>query len=163
MSKSKSTFSFDDEQSVSQEEFYSDIENLLCFERAIRFCYASMEMMVHNRTIRHQCQHFSKWSRTNEEELEKILQESPSSDYKTAKAHHPYGLPPDDFTMESVLSLGLVVAEHRLESYQELRRQLPVRSRIVLNQIIAHVAEEIKFFKREKEIVSVEGILNSLN
>jgi hypothetical protein len=142
---------------------YYEVEDLLCFERAIRFCYASLEMMMHNRTIRQQCQHFSQWSLTNEEELEKILIESFDDEIKIEKKYPVYTLPPDDFTLESVLSLGLVVAGYRLNVYQELRSQLSVKNRIRLNRIIAHVMEEIKFFKREKEMISVEGILYSLN
>jgi hypothetical protein len=157
-------FSLKDQPNVSDyKDIYYEVEDLLCFERAIRFCYASLEMMVHNRTIRHQCQNFSKWSLTNEEELEKILTEFSMSDIKIEKRHQAYALPADDFTLESILSLGLVIVEHRLDIYQELRTHLSVKNRIHLNHIISHIWEEIKFFKREKEISSVEGILYSLN
>jgi hypothetical protein len=158
----------DKESSPSPELFvnkiiYYEVEDLLCFERGIRFCYASLEMMMHNRTIRQQCQTFARWSLTNEEELEMILTESLSSEIKIEKKYPVYTLPPDDFTLESVLGLGLVLAGYRLNVYQELRSQLSVKNRIRLNRIIAHVMEEIKFFKREKEILAVEGIMYSLN
>ena len=91
------------------------------------------------------------------------MEESSAAESKPAKRHHPYTLPPDDLTMVSILSLGLAVAEQRLSGYQELRKQLPVRHRILLNQIIGRITEEIKFLNREKEIISVEGILSSLN
>jgi hypothetical protein len=149
--------------SLAGKSIYYEIEDLLCFERAIRFCYASLEMMMHNRTIRQQCQNFSQWSLTNEEELEKIVLEAFDSEIKIEKKYAVYTLPPDDFTLESILSLGLVVSGYRLNVYQEMRSQLSVKDRIRLNRIIAHVIEEIKFFKREKEMLSVEGILYSLN
>src|SRR6185312_95965 len=69
---------------------YYEVEDLLCFERGIRFCYASLEMMMHNRTIRQQCQTFSRWSLTNEEELENILTESFSSEIKVEKKYPVY-------------------------------------------------------------------------
>lgn len=153
----------EEQWSSDRKKIYYEVEDLLCFERGVRFCYASLEMMVHNRTIRQQCQTFSRWSLTNEEELENILSESFASEIKIEKKYPVYTLPPDDFTLESVLSLGLVVAGYRLNVYQELRSQLSVKNRIRLNRIIAHVLEEIKFFKREKEMVAVEGILYSLN
>ena len=146
-----------------EDNFSFDIEQLLCFERAARFCYASVEMMVHNRTLRHQCQSFTKWSRTHEEELERMLKESASYDPKLTGEHRPYVLPSDDLTLESVLSLGSAIAKHRLEGYQELRKYLSLKNRIVVNHFIAQVIEEVKFFEREKEMVSVEDILNSMN
>ncbi|MBF0491100.1 MAG: hypothetical protein HQL15_10925 [Candidatus Omnitrophica bacterium] len=165
MKKSENTegVSGQDGSAVVLEDIYFEVEDLLCFERAIRFCYASLEMMIHNRSIRHQCQNFAKWSLTNEGELEGILAESFSDDIKIKKEYQPYTLPNEDLNVEAVLSLGLVLSEYRLSIYQEMRKHLPTKNRILLNHIISHIEEEIKFFNREKEFLQVEGILYSLN
>ena len=76
-------------EGISKETINSEIENVLCFERAIRFCYASLEMMVHNRTIRHQCQNFARWSRNNEEELEKISKGTGVKEGNLVKEYQP--------------------------------------------------------------------------
>src|SRR3569623_256338 len=93
-----------EELTSDHKSIYYEVEDLLCFERGIRFCYASLEMMMHNRTIRQQCQTFSRWSQTNEEELEKVLADSFDTDFKIERKYPVYTLPPGDFTLESILS-----------------------------------------------------------
>ena len=44
-----------------------------------------------------------------------------------------------------------------------MRNSLHMKNRILINSLIAHVLEEIKFLKQEKEMLSVEEILYSLN
>ena len=161
--KEKSVSSTGKGQSALEcENIYYEIEDLLCFERAIRFCYASLELMIHNQAIRRQCQNFYQRSLIHEEELENILTEVVNTNIKIQKGYETYSLPAEDLNIESILSLGLAVTEHRLNIYQELRNCLPMKSRILLTSLIAHVGEEIKFFQREKEMVTVESILYSL-
>ncbi len=164
LGRERLVYSLEEGQSKADSKvLYYEVENLLCFERAIRFCYASLEVMIHNRNIRHQCQTFYQCSLSNEKELEKILLEVSSEDVEIHKTYDSYSLPADDFHLESVLSLGLVVAGYRLDIYQELRNHLPMKSRILLNHFISHLRDEIEFFKREKELVEVDSILYNLN
>ncbi len=132
------------------------VEVVLCLERVLRFCYQLLARRAHNGMLCHQCQGLLQWSLAHEKELRKILSVPVANEASLEQKYQGYALTTADLAIEPLLDLGLAVAGHRLDIYRDLRRIAQTQNRILMNYLIAHAMDEIKFFKKEEEMFKNE-------
>ena len=133
-----------------------NVEEILYLEKVMRFCYESLAMLVHNRTIRQQYRDLFQCSIAHEQKLKKALAGFVVKQQDIEGKHQGYALSTADLNVESLLDLGLAVAGYKLDIYRDLRCASGIQNRILFDHLMAHVLDEINFLNKEKEMRKME-------
>jgi len=127
------------------------LETLICLESLIITCYQTIGGMVHNRTIRHECQQFEKHAKYHQDELKKIFPLSQKSEAAIEGKVSQYllQLKPTYLSLKEIINLISNFTAFKVDLYKHFSRTVH-EHRDSLNSFLQDNIEEMYFLNQEK-------------
>jgi len=127
------------------------LETLICLESLLAVCYQTLAWLVHNQTIRHECQQFEQHAQHHQEELKKIFPLSPKSEaaIESKVNHHLLHLKPPYLSLRELINLAINLTVLKMDIYKYLSHTVP-EHHDVLNNLLQDNAEEMYFLRQER-------------
>jgi len=138
------------ESHIGQQVDVDKLETLICLEAIIVACYQSLAGLVHNQTIRQDCQQFEQQAQYHQEKLRKIFPLSPKSELAIDLKvnHHLLNLKPAYLSLREVIILTINLTTLKTDIYKCFSRTLSEHHEI-LNTLFEENAEEMYFLRQE--------------
>ena len=135
------------------EEVHVDVdkvETLICLESLIVACYHSLAWLLHNRTIRHECQEFEQHAKLHQDELRKIFPLSQKNEFNIENRvnHHLLQLKPSCLSLREVINLAINLTVLKMDIYKYFSRTVQGHHE-VLYSLLEDNSEEMYFLRQE--------------
>ena len=146
------------EANIEQQEYpikqfvdVDKLETLVCLERLIVTCYQSISWLVHNQTIRRECQQFEQHAQYHQEELKRIfpLLQKSEADIENKVNQHLLQLKPSCLSLREVINLAINFTVLKMDIYKYFSRTVQEHHE-VLNRLFENNAEEMYFLRQER-------------
>lgn len=123
----------------------------MCIESLLATCYQSLAWIVHNQTIRKECQHFEQHARYHQLELIKKFPLSSKSKAAIEAKVNQYLLQfkPSYLSLREVINLAINLNSLKMDIYKYLFHTNQAHHEL-LNSFLEDNAEELHFLRQEK-------------
>jgi len=131
------------------------IETLICLESLLDLCYQALAGLVHNQTVRKECQQFEEHAQYRQEELKKIFSLSQENEDNIENKIDKYvlKLKPLHLPMRALINLAINLTAFKIDIYKHLCHMVENYHELLDNFLEENI-EEIDFFASGKEIPS---------
>jgi hypothetical protein len=149
--KQPQSFSFEKNSVIEQHVDVDKLETLICIETLLVICYQSISWLVHNQTIRKECQQFEQHAQYHQEELHKIFPLSQESKVaiENKVAQYLSQLEPARLPLREVINLAINLAALKMNIYKYFSHRLEEHHELLKNSL-ADNAEEMYFLRQER-------------
>ena len=139
------------QQHIEQQVDVDKLEMLICLEALIVDCYHSLSWLVHNQTIRRECQQFEQHAQHHQEKLIKIFPFLQKSDIaiKNKVNHHLSQLKPSSLSLRELINLAINLTVLKTDIYKFFFNTLQEHHEL-LNSLLEDNAEEMYFLRQER-------------
>ena len=136
---------------IEQRVDVDKLETLICLESLIVTCYQSLSWLVHNQTIRKECQQFEQHAQHHQEELKRIFPLFPKSEIaiESKVNQHLLQLKPSCLSLREVINLAINLTVLKTDIYKYFFRTFQ-EHRELLNSLLEDNAEEMYFLRQER-------------
>jgi len=128
------------------------LETLICLESLLVICYQVMAGLLHNQTIRRECQQLKQHMQCRQEELKRIFLFSPKSEAAIESKMYKYllqfRLP--YLSLREVINIAIHLTAFKIDIYKYLSHAIPGYHE-PLNSILTDNVEEMDFLWHEKD------------
>ena len=127
------------------------LETLICLESLIVACYQALSWLVHNQTIRHECQQFEQHAQFHQEELKRIFPLLPRSELAIERkvGQHLSQLKPSSLPLRQVINLAINLTVLKTDIYKYFSHTFQ-EHHVLLNSLLDDNAEEMYFLRQER-------------
>ena len=136
---------------IEQQVDVDKLETLICLESLIVACYQSLAGLLHNRTVRRECQQFEQHAKYHQEELRKIfpLFQKNEMAIESKVNHHLLQLKPSHLTLREVINLSINLTVLKMDIYKYFSRTIREHHEL-LNGLLEDNTEEMNFLRQER-------------
>lgn len=136
---------------IGQHVDIDKVETLICLESLIVVCYQSLAWLVHNRTVRHECQQFEQHAQNHQEELRKIFPLFHKSEVaiEIKVNQHLLQLKPSYLSLREVINLAINLTVLKTDIYKYFFHTAQGHHEL-LNSLLEDNAEEMYFLRQER-------------
>jgi hypothetical protein len=136
---------------IGQHVDVEKLETLICLESLIAACYQSLAELLHNQTIRRECQQFEQHAQYHQEEIRKIFPLFPKSEIaiEIKVNHHLLQLKPSHLSLREVINLAINLTVLKTDIYKYFSRTAQEHHDL-LNSLLEDNAEEMYFLRQER-------------
>ena len=137
---------------VGQKVDVNKLETLICLELLLVTCYQTLGWLIHNRTIRLQCQQFEQHASYHQEELKKIFPLSRQSELTIENKVNQYILQikPANLSLREIINLIINFTSFKIDLYKHFSRT-SVEHQVILNSFLQDNVEEMFFLDQERK------------
>jgi hypothetical protein len=127
------------------------LETLICLESLIAVCYQSLSWLVHNQTIRRECQQFEQNAKLHQEKLKRIFPLSPKNEVaiETRVNHHLLQLKLSCLPLREVINLASNLTNLKTDIYKYFSYTIQEHHGL-LNDLFEENADEMYFLRQER-------------
>lgn len=127
------------------------LETVICLEAVLIVCHQSLAGLIHNNTIRNECQRLGQLAHYHQEGLRKVYPISQESENSIRDKENKYllHLKSSYLFLNSVINLAINLTEQKIDIYRYLSLK-DREHRILLNKFIDESKEEFNFLCRER-------------
>jgi len=127
------------------------VETLICLESLVAACYQSLAWLIHNQTIRRECQQFEQHARYHQEELRKMFPLSPKSEVAIEDKvnNHLLHLKPSHLTLRELINLSINLTVLKMDIYKYFFHTVQEHHEL-LNSLLEDNVEEMYFLRHER-------------
>ena len=136
---------------IAQRVDVPKLETLICLEALIVVCYQSLGGLVHNRTIRSECQQFEHHAKLHQEELRRNFPLSQKSEaaIESKVDQHLLQLKPLYLPLRQVINLAINLTVLKADIYKNFSHTVQ-EDHEFLNSLLEDNVEEISFLRQER-------------
>jgi len=139
------------ESPIRQQVDIDKLETLICLESLIVACYQSLAWLVHNQTIRRECQQFEQHAQYHQDELRKVFPLFPKNDLaiEIRVNQHLLHLKPSCLSLREIINLAINLTVLKTDIYKYFSRTAGEHHEL-LNSLLEDNAEEMYFLRQER-------------
>ena len=140
------------ENHIGQPIDVDKLETVICLESVLGTCYQALAGLVHDQTIRKECQQFERHSERHQEELRKAFALSAENEISIKSKLYKYllMLSPPYLFLRAVVNLAISLTSYKIDIYRYFSRRNRKHNE-VFNSLLQDSIKEMDFLRHESK------------